>query len=109
VRVALPPRADLVPGTTAEVLLERSPRGALSVPLTAVLNPGGERPQVFVVRDGSAHAVAVVVASLVGERVTVEGGLTVGDRVVVAGVSRLVDGDAVEAKAQAAAATEAAR
>jgi multidrug efflux pump subunit AcrA (membrane-fusion protein) len=77
------------------VLVEREPKGALSLPLTAVLNPGGERPQVFVVRDGRAHAVAVEVATLSGARVTVAGALSPGDRVVVAGVSRLIDGDAV--------------
>ena len=101
VRVALPARGDLVPGTTAEVLVEREPKGALSLPLTAVLNPGGERPQVFVVRDGRAHAVPVEVATLSGARVTVEADLSPGDRVVVAGVSRLIDGDAVTEAATA--------
>jgi len=101
VRVALPTRGDLVPGTTAEVLVEREPKGALSLPLTAVLNPGGERPQVFVVRDGRAHAVPVEVATLSGARVTVEADLSPGDRVVVAGVSRLIDGDAVTEAATA--------
>lgn len=106
VRVALPAtdrlESNLVPGTTAEVLVEREPKGALSLPLTAVLNPGGERPQVFVVRDGRAHAVPVEVATLSGARVTVEADLSPGDRVVVAGVSRLIDGDAVTETATAA-------
>lgn len=96
VLVSLPPGSEVAAGATAEVVLRRTARGALSVPLAAVLNPGGDRPAVFAVRDGRAVRVPVAVAALEGARVAVRGDLAAGDPVVVAGHSGLIDGDAVE-------------
>ena len=114
VLVDLPADAGVAPGQAAEVLVRRSSGAGLSVPLTAILNPGGSRPVVFRVDpagggdgdDGEMRAVEVpvVVEELAGERVAVSAagtatasgpGLAAGDRVVVAGHLGLIDGDPV--------------
>ncbi len=102
VLVGLPAAAGVAPGQAAEVLVRRAAGGGLSVPLTAVLNPGGSRPVVFRVAAGEggggmrAVEVPVEVGELAGERVAVSGsGLSAGDRVVVAGHLGLIDGDPV--------------
>lgn len=104
----------IAPGMAAEVLLPSfgaagSATGdggeggsLLSLPLNAVVNPGGREPSVFVVRAPTSSAPETV------ERVPVEihgwrdrhvvataPGLAVGDRVVVAGQSALTPGDPV--------------
>jgi hypothetical protein len=100
VLVALPSHDALVPGVSAEIAFQRAPRGELSVPLAAVVNPGGARPAVFVAEDGRARRVAVEVMGVRGERVAVRGSLdgealADGDLVITAGLSALIDGDAV--------------
>lgn len=105
VLVELPQTAQgsgLLPGAGAEVRFRRAPRGELSVPLAAVLNPGGSGAAVFAVRDGRAVRVPVRVGALDGARVAVlptggeDGGrLRSGERVVVAGHTGLIDGDPV--------------
>ena len=50
------------------------------------------------VRDGRARHVPVEVGDIVGERIEVRGALAAGEPVVVAGHTRLADGDAVEAR-----------
>jgi len=114
--VALPGADGLVPGVTAEVLVQRAPRGESSVPLAAVINPGGAQPAVFVVDGGRARRVAVEVVELRGERVAVrgvadgrgdgggDGNLAPGDAVITAGLSGLIDGDPVTVGNGAAAA-----
>jgi RND family efflux transporter MFP subunit len=112
-RTAGPPAArGILPGMTAEVELTSAPERTLSVPVRAILNPGGSRPSLFRVRGGHAERLAVELGALVGDRVTVTGGagydtatgdggpaiaaLAIDDRVVVAGHTRLSDGEAVE-------------
>lgn len=96
--VALPVSAAVPPGVAAEVLLDLPAATTLTVPVSAVLNPGASRPYVFVVRDGAARQVDVELGALVGEQVAVTGALGVGDEVVVGGVTRLADGDPVEVR-----------
>lgn len=89
-------QAGLAPGATLEVLLDSRGGESVTVPLTAILDPGGGRPSVFRLRGESVEKVAVSVESIAGERVAVSGGLEPGDRVVVAGHGGLLDGDRVE-------------
>jgi RND family efflux transporter MFP subunit len=94
--VSLDETERVLPGMTAEVAFTLDSGDTLTVPLAAVLNPGGARPQVFRLVDGRVERVAIEVESLLGERVAVSGALTAGDRVVVAGHTALVNGDRVE-------------
>ncbi len=96
VLVALDPSAGLLPGMTAEVQLALMARQTLTVPLAAVLNPGGGRPRVFRLVGDRVEAVDVEVSKLIGDRVAVEADLMPGDEVVIAGNTSLIDGDRVE-------------
>jgi len=96
--VDLQPAPHLRAGMTAELLLERQSDGALTVPLQAVLDPGSSRPGVYLVREGHARHVPVEIGEIVGERISVRGALAAGELVVVAGHTRLADGDAVEVR-----------
>ena len=96
--VSLREGAEAAPGMTAEVLLEADDGPMITVPLRAVLNPGGSRPSVFRLRDGTAEQVEVEVDRLVGARVAIRGVLEAGDAVVTEGHFGLVDGDPVEVR-----------
>lgn len=98
--VALDPAAGVPAGATAELRFRVGKSEALSVPVGAIVDPGGRRPAVFRLEEsGGARVVrkvAVEVGSLSGDRVIVGGGLAAGDRVVVGGQRGLLDGDPVE-------------
>jgi RND family efflux transporter MFP subunit len=85
----------VVPGMAAEVSFAIQRDRGLSVPVAAVINPGGQHPAVFRVVDGRVERVDVEVLELVDDRVTVVGGLEPDDRVVVGGHGGLVEGERV--------------
>ncbi len=86
----------LAAGMTAEVTLATRATDQLTVPLGAVLNPGGGQPAVFRLQGGQVEKVSVEVERLVGALVVVRGLLVAGDQVVVRGISGLRDGETVE-------------
>jgi multidrug efflux system membrane fusion protein len=94
--VTLDPAPALVAGMAAELVLETAAAQALAVPLRAVVNPGSSQPAVFVIRDGRARRVPIELGDLSGDRVTVNGELSLGEQVVVAGNTQIADGDPVE-------------
>lgn len=96
-----------VVGATAELVLSLTRDAALTVPVEAVIDPGGRRPAVYAVgEDGRVAKVRVDVGTLLGDRVVVtlaegfEDALVPGDRVVVGGQRGLLDGERVEAVAR---------
>ncbi|ONF43201.1 efflux transporter periplasmic adaptor subunit [Marinobacter lutaoensis] len=92
------PEAALSSGQPVEVGIRPRYRGALTVPLLAVVRDV-DGTRVFRVRGRRAERVPVAVERVVGERVVVRSEtLQAGDRVVYAGMTRLVDGDAVEVR-----------
>jgi len=93
--VELPAIAGLVPGVTAELVVERRREGTLAVPVEGVIDPGGQRPAVFVVRDGVAHRLEIDVDHVSEGRAFVHGPVREGDAVVVTGHAGLIDGIAV--------------
>ncbi len=73
----------------------RVERGVLSVPTDAILT-GQQGPYVFVVdATDKAHIQQVMPGLVVGSRTVIQRGLTLGQRVVVDGQSRLDEGTAV--------------
>lgn len=89
--------AEPIPaGVSATVVLPVATPSQALVPVAAVANPGGQRPFVFRVASSRVERVFVEVRELLGDRVSIDGELESGDRVVVAGHARLLDGDAVE-------------
>ena len=95
VHVALPPESGLRPGmfARAEILPGAAP--ALTVPQEAILFREG-RPAAFVLSEGDRVALRPLATGRRREgAVEVTGGLSPGERVVVAGAGFLSDGDRV--------------
>jgi RND family efflux transporter MFP subunit len=83
------------PGISVHVALTHAEEPALTVPVSAIVDPGTGQTRLFRIEGGRAMAVPVTVGRLVGARVTVQGELAAGDRVVVAGHQQLLDSEAV--------------
>lgn len=90
---------NITPGMTCVVTVTtpESDRDAVVLPLVAIYAPVGGGSYVWVVDDDSVvHCNRVVLGSLAGrDSVVVLQGVDVGDKVVVAGVYRLYDGERV--------------
>ena len=94
--VSIDSDAALRPGLTAEVRLALAREAGLTVPVEAVINPGGREPMVFrLLADQTVERIPVSVGELLGDRVTVQG-LSLGDRIVVTGQRALLPGERVE-------------
>lgn len=85
----------LKPGMFAKVSLVTEERGrALTVYKEAVMGTNGDR-YVYVVRDGQARKQPVKLGMRVGQNMEVEDGLKAGEKVVIMGQQKLIDGSAV--------------
>ena len=96
------PNADhaLWPGQFVDVALTLTSESAVIVPAQAVLN-GQKGTYVFVVKpDSTAEARVVKVGRRMGREVTIETGVTAGERVVTDGQLRIVPGARVDPKPQ---------
>lgn len=96
VLVAVDTDEETAAGMSAEVVFKIERQSELSVPIAAVINPGGHNPQLFRINNTRVETVRVEVAEIIGDAVTVRGPLNIGDLVVVAGHTALLDGDPVE-------------
>lgn len=88
------------PGMSAEVSvsLARSPAGGgFVVPLTALVNRGGQQAFVWLVNaeTGGLKRTPVTVLRLLGEGAEISGGLSAGQWIVIAGANSLQDGQTV--------------
>ena len=83
--------AELRLGMTAKVTFEKNTikGSAFVLPATALYNTGS-KAQVWLVKDGHAELAEVTVAGYAGNEVLISKGLKAGDRVVTAGLSKLV-------------------
>lgn len=90
-----PPEVRL--GMTARVTLGTPRAEHLLVPLAAVLDTG-QGPFVRLVSAGKVTSRPVQVARFREDGAVIAAGLTLGDNVIVSGASRLVDGEAVQAR-----------
>lgn len=89
---------DIRPGMIARVaFLRRLIPDALSVPLSAVVDKGGERI-LFVEEDGVARSRSIEIGVIQRDRVQIVKGLSPGDRVIVTGQNNVEDGIAVEVR-----------
>ncbi|MCB1055721.1 MAG: efflux RND transporter periplasmic adaptor subunit [Acidobacteria bacterium] len=84
------------PGMTVEVVLESRSDASVTVPLTAILNPGGSQPRLYRLHGTTVELVPVRVEQLTGDRVAVNGSVAAGDEVVISGHGGLLDGETVE-------------
>lgn len=85
----------LRPGMFARVNLRFNDAQVLSVP-EAALAPVGQTQYVFRVQDGRVERVAVEIGQRQAGRAEITSGLRQGDAVVIAGVQKVVDGQAVQ-------------
>lgn len=85
----------LVPGLSVELLIARKRKGAVRLPLSAVINPGGQQAHVFVAREGQAQKVPIDVLSIQGDGALVQGRFETDERVISHGHHRLLQGDHV--------------
>jgi RND family efflux transporter MFP subunit len=99
VRVAMraPEGATVLPGMTAAVTVRYRRSSLLNdatfVPVSAVLTrDSGEQIAWIVGDDGAVQSRSVTVGSIVGSTLEIVEGLSPGDRIAVAGVTRLRDG-----------------
>jgi len=87
---------DIRPGMIARVaFLRRIIPDALSAPLFALVDKGGER-MVFVEKDGVVHARSVSIGIIEGDRVQITQGLEPGDRLIVTGQKDVEEGMKVQ-------------
>ena len=91
----------LLPGMTANVRIEGSSNSQLEqmflLPITAVKGASDMSPTIFVVdpETNSLKAKVVKVGSMQGEQIRITDGIDIGDRVVIAGVAFMREGDKV--------------
>jgi len=90
---ASPP--DWRPGLGVTVELSFNGAGRMSVPLSAVVDPGSGQPRVFRIRDDQASLVPVALGPVRADRVLIDGPLVAGDEVVIAGHGQLLDQESV--------------
>jgi membrane fusion protein (multidrug efflux system) len=92
------PGRDIRPGMIARVVfLRRIFPDALSAPLFALVDKGGER-MLFVEKDGVVHARTVSIGIIEGDRVQITKGLEPGDRLIVTGQKEVEEGMKVQVK-----------
>jgi RND family efflux transporter MFP subunit len=84
------------PGLGVQVELEFPALDRLSVPLAAVLDAGAGQPRLFRVENGRAILVPVELGRIQAGRVIVNGALTDGDTVIIAGHGQLLDDETVQ-------------
>lgn len=93
-------RYRISPGMTCEVTIREADRSQqdVSLPLTAIYAPAAGGTYVWVVgADDRVEMRAVVLGDLFGrDRVSIRSGVSVGERVVTAGVYRLQEGERVK-------------
>lgn len=85
------------PGMQAEVWVNYADVEGLLVPLSAIVDPVGGNPQLFVAEEGRVRQEPVRVLAIANDQVALEafGRLAPGDLVVVAGHRSLTDGQSV--------------
>lgn len=92
-------------GQRVSVEFEHIMRDVLQVPLTAIVDPIGGAPKVFVVESGRARGVAVEILGLAGQQVGIRGELSTGEQVITAGHMSLVEGQTVNVSERSVALT----
>ncbi|RDS77182.1 efflux RND transporter periplasmic adaptor subunit [Alteriqipengyuania lutimaris] len=101
VRTAIPNSEDrLRPGMSFRVNFSRNGATRAAIPEEAIIW-GGEGSHIFLVRDGAAVRVPVTITSRRDGRVFVDGDISRQDHVIVEGVQKVRDGQAIRLVRQA--------
>lgn len=97
VKLELPATPGLRAGQFGRVAMPVGEARALRVPVAA-LTQRGQMELVFVIQEGQARLRIVKTGKRLGSEVELVSGLSAGERIIVAPVAELVDGQPVEAK-----------
>lgn len=95
-KVELADEPGVVAGLTAQLIIDLSTQGVLTVPLAAVVNPGASQPYLFIYDRGKVSQRTIAIGGIIGDRIVVSGPLREGNKVVLSGQSQLIDGQHVE-------------
>lgn len=92
------PKKEIRPGMiTRLAFLRRVIPDALSAPLFALVDKGGERI-LYIEKDGVVHSRTASLGVIDGERIQVTKGLDPGDRLIIAGQTQVEEGMKVQAQ-----------
>jgi RND family efflux transporter MFP subunit len=83
-------------GTTVAITLAGDAKPTIAVPASAILDKDGQASVWLVTAGGTVETRPIVIGTWQGQTVTVVQGLAKGDRVVVAGVHSLSDGQSIK-------------
>lgn len=91
------PAHDWFAGQVVKAIKSIDVAAGIYVPVEAVISRGKDDAHVFLIKDGKAVKTDVEIGRIVSGRLEIRSGLAEGDQLIVKGVDRLFDGDAVEA------------
>lgn len=90
------PDGVLRPGQTGTLSVSRLLKGAILIPRRATFDDHAKRYVYVVDKDHVAHQREIVIQDEAEDRVVIEKGVGVGDKIVLEGVRQIRDGDEVE-------------
>lgn len=90
------PNHDWYAGQVVKATKSIEGQEGIFVPVEAVISRGKGDAHVFVDKDGKAVKTQVKIGRMIQNKLEIRSGLTTGEQVIVKGVDRLFDGDAIE-------------
>jgi RND family efflux transporter MFP subunit len=90
------PAHDWFAGQVVKATKSIDSAASIYVPVEAVISRGKDDAHVFLSRDGKALKTKVEIGRIISNKLEIRSGLTEGEQLIVKGVDRLFDGDAIE-------------
>ena len=94
--IHMEPSSGLIPGLTAEARLQLKSQSKILVPLSAIINPSGNQPNLLAVINSKIRIIPIQIHQISGKHVAISGAIEPGTEIVIAGHSGLLEGDQVE-------------
>lgn len=82
-------------GITAKSYMEKETNPAIYIPVAAIIEQPSNGKGVWLVKDGKVHFLKIELGQLIKEQVEVLSGLSLGEKIVAAGVQQLHEGQLV--------------
>ncbi|MFY0546066.1 efflux RND transporter periplasmic adaptor subunit [Brevibacillus sp. H7] len=90
------PKHDWFAGQVVKATKTIQGKAGIYVPIEAVISRGQANAHVFLSVGGKAVKTPVTVGAIINNKLEIQSGLKEGDQLIVKGVDRLFDGDAIE-------------
>lgn len=94
VKLSLPAVKDVNSGTFAQVSFTSGERQTMMVPKSAIITRSGIEG-IFVIDEGKAYFHMVRIGQTMGDKVEIQAGINLGDRIVISNNQSLLNGDKV--------------